>query len=214
MAKGWGLGTGVAGNSPTYNPPTYQGAGAIAAILTLKNAIEAAGAANNPSGAGPAITNTMVRDALYNMDITTFWGRVAFQPSGQIMGEDDTDASIKPMYATQVQLNNKGEIPVTLPASYASKKDDACVGSNCDTFEFVYPSVTSVAYGEGSSGVGGMAGQLAKAKQDLADEKDKPSYQSAFIACLILNIVLICGIAVFMLRPKANVVQVGMGTNA
>ena len=69
----------------TTDDPAYQVAESTAACLALQKAIENAG----------SIDPTKVRDALVNLDVTTFFGRIKFDPRG---------ANIyKPMVVDQIQ---------------------------------------------------------------------------------------------------------------
>merc|ERR1719461_549696 len=210
MAQGYGQGTGVPTGTASRDPPTYQGAGAAAAILTLKLAIEKADSMN---GVSVLITNNMVRDALYQLDENSFWGRLKFAPSGQLVGDAGT-GTIKAMYATQVQLNNKGEIPVVLPFAHASIKVPSVTNPDGtrtipQKFDFRYPAVTYEAYNQGliAAGHDDVISDLEKGK--LECEADKGN-QAVLIASVVLNVLLLGGVACYMLnQPKANVVMVG-----
>ncbi len=78
--------------------PTYQAAESTATALALQLAIEAAG----------ALDTEVVRKALYNLDVLTFYGPINFDETGK-------NAS-KPMGAIQVQ---DGEILVVAPENSA-----------------------------------------------------------------------------------------------
>ncbi|RME81359.1 MAG: branched-chain amino acid ABC transporter substrate-binding protein [Caldilineae bacterium] len=79
-------------------PPTYQAAESTATALVLQLAIEQAG----------SLETAAVREALKNMDITTFYGPIKFDETGKNVG--------KPMGSIQIQ---DGEIVVVAPESAA-----------------------------------------------------------------------------------------------
>lgn len=105
-------------------PPSYQTAGASAAILAYYYAIKNAGANNF----GQAITQEMVAEELHALNQVSFWGTLQFNDDG---------STNKPMYATQIQINaqTEGIYPVVVPANMASTKD------NGDSFLMQYPGV-------------------------------------------------------------------------
>jgi branched-chain amino acid transport system substrate-binding protein len=79
-------------------PPTYQSAESTATALALHLAIEAAG----------SLDMDAVRQALYDLDVTTFYGPINF---------DDTGKNVaKPMGAIQIQ---DGVINVVAPSEAA-----------------------------------------------------------------------------------------------
>lgn len=78
--------------------PTYQAAESTATALALQLAIEAAG----------SIDMDAVRDALFALDVTTFYGPINFDETGKNAG--------KPMGAIQIQ---NGEIFVVAPEEAA-----------------------------------------------------------------------------------------------
>ena len=79
-------------------PPTYQAAESTATTLSLHLAIENAG----------SLETAAVRDALYALDVMTFYGPINFDDTGKNAG--------KPMGAIQIQ---DGEIHVVAPDSAA-----------------------------------------------------------------------------------------------
>ncbi len=79
-------------------PPTYQAAESTATALALQLAIEQAG----------SIDMDAVRQALFDLDVTTFYGPINFDETGKNVG--------KPMGAIQVQ---DGEILVIAPEGAA-----------------------------------------------------------------------------------------------
>ncbi len=79
-------------------PPTYQAAESTATTLALHLAIENAG----------SLETAAVRDALYALDVETFYGPINFDETGKNAG--------KPMGAIQIQ---DGEIHVVAPTSAA-----------------------------------------------------------------------------------------------
>ncbi len=81
-------------------PPTYQAAESTATALALQLAIEAAG----------SLEMDAVRQALYDLDVVTFYGPINFDETGKNTG--------KPMGAIQIQ---NGEIHVVAPAVAAVK---------------------------------------------------------------------------------------------
>ena len=95
------------GNPSEYNqryidmwgePPTYQAAESTATALALMAAIEAAG----------TMEMDAVRQALFDLDIVTFYGPINFDETGK--------NAAKPMGAIQIQ---DGEILVVAPAEAA-----------------------------------------------------------------------------------------------
>ncbi len=79
-------------------PPTYQAAESTATALALQLAIEAAGSTDMDA----------VREALYNLDVVTFYGPINFDDTGKNAG--------KPMGAIQIQ---DGTILVVAPGEAA-----------------------------------------------------------------------------------------------
>lgn len=79
-------------------PPTYQSAESTATALALQLAIEEAG----------SLETDAVRQALYDLDVTTFYGPINFDETGKNVA--------KPMGAIQVQ---DGEITVIAPEEAA-----------------------------------------------------------------------------------------------
>eukprot|EP00494_Astrolonche_serrata_P033002 UN33271 len=73
-------------------PPSYQTAGASAAVLSIYYGIMEADEANP----GSEITDTRLGDALHSMNRMSFWGKLQWESNGS------TD---KPMYATQIMVN-------------------------------------------------------------------------------------------------------------
>jgi len=132
-------------------PPSYQTAGASAAILSYYYAIKAA-AVSNP---GVQITQQMIVDALKSLNQETFWGLLQWNSDGSIK---------KPMYATQIRVNagDEGIFPVIAPISSAST---GCSDNGCS---LNYPSKLNKIYSSRKVSTGTAQASTAKSSSAMS----------------------------------------------